>query len=168
MPALLQRSNPWICLLSPFVLLPLSLMKDLSALAVGSLIGTCGTLYTALFMSLRAIDGTYAPGGKFYALLEPSMRPAFAAAAGGGASAPPLINLSIFVLVSMLASAYVAHYNAPKFYAELAPPADGSSKLPRFNAVVLAGFVLAATLSGVIMSAGYLTPPLTPTPNPHP
>ena len=68
----------------------------------------------------------------------------------------------------MLASAYVAHYNAPKFYAELAPPADSSSKLPRFNAVVLAGFVLAATLSGVIMSAGYLTPPLTPTPNPHP
>lgn len=153
LPALLRRSNPWICLLSPFVLLPLSLMKDLSALAVGSLIGTCGTLYTALFMTLRAIDGSYAPGGKFFTLVEPSLRPAFAAAGTGG----PVINLSIFVLVSMLASAYVAHYNAPKFYAELAGPKDGSSKLPRFNAVVLAGFVLAATLSGVIMGAGYLT-----------
>lgn len=28
----------------------------------------------------------------------------------------------------MLATTYVAHYNAPKFYSELTPPKDGGSK----------------------------------------
>ena len=35
-PAALRSSNVWICLLSAFVLLPLSLMRDLSSLAIGS------------------------------------------------------------------------------------------------------------------------------------
>lgn len=44
LPPALARSNTWIYLLSAFVLLPLSLMRDLSSLAVGSIIGTAGTL----------------------------------------------------------------------------------------------------------------------------
>ena len=50
-----------------------------------------------------------------------------------------------------------AHYNAPKFYDELAAPADGSSKLPRFNFVCLSAFGGAALLMGSIMCGGYLT-----------
>ncbi len=57
----------------------------------------------------------------------------------------------------MLATAYVAHYNAPTFYRELASPADGSSKLPRFNKVVAGGFALAAMLCAMVMSGGFLT-----------
>ncbi len=49
-----------------------------------------------------------------------------------------------------------AHYNAPKQYEELAPPATGS-KLARFNTVVGAGFGFAALLMGAIMAGGYLT-----------
>jgi len=151
-PALLQKPNAWIILLSAFLLLPLALLRDLSSLAIGSVIGTAGTLYTALFMALRAVDGTYAPGGKFHLAISEASRPAFAAA-----GAAPLMNTRVFVLISMLASAFLAHYNAPKFYQELTPPADGSSKLPRWNLVCAAAFGGAAALMGGIMAAGYLT-----------
>jgi sodium-coupled neutral amino acid transporter 11 len=152
-PALLTTPNAWIVLLSAFVLLPLSLLRDLSKLAIGSVIGTAGTLYTALFMFLRLLDGSYAPGGKYFAAISAAAQPAFAA----HTVARPLLNTGMFVLLSMLASAYLAHYNAPKFYEDLQPPADGSSKLPRFNTVCLAGFGGAAALMGSIMAFGFLT-----------
>ena len=63
----------------------------------------------------------------------------------------------MFVLISMLASAFLAHYNAPKFYGELEAPADGSSKLPRFNLVVGLGFLAAAGVMGAVMAGGFLT-----------
>lgn len=65
-----------------------------------------------------------------------SSRPAFVAAS----AARPLINTRIFVLISMLATAFLAHYNAPKYYKELAPPADGSSKQAAFNKVCAGAF----------------------------
>jgi len=151
-PAVLQSSNAWIILLSAFVLLPLSLMRDLSSLAVGSIIGTAGTLFTALFMLLRLADGSYAAGGKFHELIAPSARPAFAAAS----ASRPLLNPSIFVLVSMLATAFLAHYNAPKYYKELETPPNGD-KQASFNLVCVGAFGLAAVLCGTIMAAGYLT-----------
>jgi len=57
----------------------------------------------------------------------------------------------------MLATAFLAHYNAPKLYAELAPPKDGGSKLPAFNLVCAGAFGLASLLMGSIMSVGFLT-----------
>ena len=39
-----------------FVFLPLCLMRDLSSLAVGSILGTAGTIYTSLFMLLRLVE----------------------------------------------------------------------------------------------------------------
>ena len=152
-PAALCSSNAWIVLLSVFVLLPLSLLRDLSSLAAGSVIGTAGTLYTALFVFLRLFDGTYKAGGKYFAALAASAQPAFAAPT----AARPLLNPSIFVLVSMLASAFLAHYNAPKFYNELAPPTDGSSKVAKFNKVVAGGFGAAAVIMGAVMAGGFLT-----------
>ena len=80
-------------------------------------------LRAVLFMILRFFDKSYAVGGKFFAKLAESARPAFAAPT----AAAPLINANMFVLVSMLASAFLAHYNAPKFYNELEAPADGGS-----------------------------------------
>ena len=120
-------------------------------------------------MSLRAMDGSYAAGGKYHAQIAKNLQPSFATAAG------PVMNLNVFVLVSMLATAclahgnpllallcllcyytyhahhahythhayqaFLAHYNAPKFFKELAGPEDGSSKLPRFNQVSRASVV---------------------------
>jgi len=152
-PALLRSSNVWICLLSAFVLLPLSLMRDLSSLAIGSVIGTAGTLYTALFIWLRCLDGSYAAGGAYHGAIAAAAQPTFAAAT----AARPLLNPSIFVLVSMLATTFLAHYNAPKYFNELQKPADGSSKQAAFNKVCAMAFGLAALLCGSIMAGGYLT-----------
>ena len=65
-PALFCRPNPWIILMSVVVLFPLSLLRDLSALAFGSVVGNAGTLFTAMFTLFRLADGSYAPGGKFH------------------------------------------------------------------------------------------------------
>jgi len=140
-------------LLSVFVLLPLSLLRDLSSLAIGSVIGNLGTLYTSLFMLLRLVDGSYKAGGKFALAIAESARPVFVAPS----AARPLINPAIFVLVSMLSSAFLAHYNAPKFYKELQAPADGSSKLKSFNMVCAYAFGGAALLMGSVMCTGFLT-----------
>jgi len=152
LPAFLHVPNVWICLLSVIVLFPVCLLRDLSSLAIGSVIGTAGTLYTALFMTLRYFDGTYAAGGKWHALISAAQRPEFIAAT----AAKPVVNLSIFVLISMLATAFLAHYNAPRFYEELAPAKDGS-KLGRFNLVCAGAFGLASLLMGLIMAMGFLT-----------
>lgn len=149
----LASPNAWIVFLSTFVLLPLSLLRDLSALAIGSVVGTAGTVYTALFVFLRYFDKSYLAGGKFNLAIAESMRPVFSAPT----AARPLFNPSMFVLVSMLASAFLAHYNAPKFYNELESPPDGSPKLGRFNFVVAAAFAAAAGLMGSVMAGGFLT-----------
>mmetsp|Transcript_66463 Transcript_66463/g.121124 ORF Transcript_66463/g.121124 Transcript_66463/m.121124 type:complete len:630 (+) Transcript_66463:54-1943(+) len=150
LPAIVCAPNTWILGLSACLLLPLSLLRDLSALAVGSVIGTAGTIYTALFMCLRYVDRTYAAGGKFYSVIAENARPLFS-------SGRPLINPAIFVLVSMLSSAFLAHYNAPKYFQELATPKDGSSKAKSFNAMVAGAFGLAAAISASIMIGGFLT-----------
>ena len=52
----------------------------------------------------------------------------------------------------MLSTAYMAHFNAPKFYYELRNPT-----LPRYYAVVGLGFGLSAALTGFIAAIGFLT-----------
>ena len=104
-PAALRQSNTWILLLSAFVLLPLALLRDLSSLAIGSVIGTAGTLYTALFILYRLFDGSYAPAGRFHELISEAARPSFLPSS----AAQPLLNAKVFVLISMLATAFLAH-----------------------------------------------------------
>ena len=59
------RSSNIIVITSLF-LLPLSLVKDLSALAFTSVLGFSSILYTVLFIIIRYLDGSYMlPEGKF-------------------------------------------------------------------------------------------------------
>lgn len=146
--AALAAPNAWIVLLSLFVLLPLCLLRDLGSLAFGSILGTSGTVFTAGFMVLRALDGTYAPGGRFFTSLAAASQPRF-----GGPTKP----LNVCILVSLLATSFLAHFNAPTMYNQLAAPEDGSPKLRRFNRVVAGGFGLASLLGALIMSAGFVT-----------
>lgn len=154
-PPLLRLPNVWIGLLTTFVLTPLCLMRDLSSLAFGSVVGTIGTLYTAAFMSLRALDKSYQIGGVFHSAIGESLRPRFTPASG--------LNLSIFVLLSMLSTTFMAHYNAPKFFNELSPAEGGAKsggsegKLGRFNTAAFSAFGLAGVLCATIMTAGFLT-----------
>merc|ERR1719183_495586 len=133
-------------MMSVAVLLPLSLMRDMSRLAIGLVVGTCGTLYTVLFVWLRLLDGSYFAGGRFFEMLPLAGQPAFASPT----LARPLLNPGIFVLLSMLPSAFGAHFNAARFYSDLAEPADGSSKLSTFHRVCAAGFGFAA--KGLILN----------------
>lgn len=129
--------------LSAMVLLPLCSLKNLSSLAPFSLLGLGGTLYTAVFMAIRYFDKSYQVGGKFFNSIPAT--PMFTHAGFK-------LNHLTFVLLSMLSTSYIAHYNAPKFYNELQKP-----NMSRFNTVVGGAFGSAVLFFIFIMVIGYLT-----------
>ncbi|CAM9390153.1 unnamed protein product, partial [Phaeothamnion confervicola] len=65
-PAAVSARSTVIMAASALVLLPLGLLKNLSALGFTSMLGTSGLLYTAIMMAVRFFDGSYAPGGRFH------------------------------------------------------------------------------------------------------
>lgn len=92
------------------VLLPLCLLKNLSSLAPFSLVGTLGMMYTALAMTIRYVGKSYvAPAGQFVADCAPALRPSF-----GTIGAEGIFSPSSFLLLGMLSTSYMAHFNAPK------------------------------------------------------
>lgn len=64
-----------------------------------------GTQYCVGFMGLRLLDGSYRSGGKFFHEIEPAFRPAFSAKSYKGK------EHFVFMLMSMMATAFMAHYN---------------------------------------------------------
>jgi sodium-coupled neutral amino acid transporter 11 len=143
LPAVLAQRSNVILALTTFVLFPLCSLKSLNSLAPFSLLGLGGTLYTAIAMAIRYFDGSYAAGGKFFAGL--ATKPYFADSFAG-------LNVRAFVLLSMLSTSFIAHYNAPKFYAELK-----DTSLPRFNKVVGSAFLASIVTYLFMMTTGYLT-----------
>eukprot|EP00927_Polykrikos_kofoidii_P059260 TRINITY_DN54464_c0_g1_i1.p1 TRINITY_DN54464_c0_g1~~TRINITY_DN54464_c0_g1_i1.p1 ORF type:complete len:510 (+),score=65.77 TRINITY_DN54464_c0_g1_i1:95-1624(+) len=129
--------------MTSFVLLPLCLMRDLSRLAYTSLLGIFGMLYLIGFMVLRCVDGSYAVGGQFFNA---------AMAATGPQPQIWTMGLNTIVLASALSEAFVAHYNAPRFYDQLR---DRSTS--RFNVVTGISFGIAILMFIGIMCAGFLT-----------
>ena len=91
------------------VLLPLCLMKNLSSLAPFSLVGSLGMMYTALAMTIRYLGKAYAASGTFGADNVAALRPNFGTVGASGALTP-----SAAIFVSMLSTAFMAHFNAPK------------------------------------------------------
>lgn len=94
-------------------------------------------------MAIRYFDGSYAPGGKFFDGLP--LVPIFS---GDGFK----LNHLTFVLLSMLSTAYIAHYSAPTFYNELQNPT-----MTRFNTVVGGAFGASIAFFLFIMGIGYST-----------
>ncbi len=136
-----------LLLLTGTVLLPLCLLKNLAALAPFSLLGIAGVGFTSFSMLLRYLDGSYAPGGKFFATLAASKAPKFGAVGASGAA-----SAKSTILLCMLSTAYLAHYNAPKYYAELRNPT-----VPRYNVVVASAFAASIALFSAVASIGFLT-----------
>jgi len=58
----------------------------------------------------------------------------------------------VFLLIGMISSAYVAHYNAPKFWKELKQPTR-----PRYNTVVTIAFLASFLVYVTVVLAGFLT-----------
>lgn len=58
----------------------------------------------------------------------------------------------VFILVSMLSTAYVAHYNAPRFYTQLRRPS-----VRRFTALSATAFGASIAVFAAMMAFGFLT-----------
>lgn len=129
-----------------FAVMPLCFMESLSVLKYTSFAGICGMLYTIAAMCFRMAEGSYLPGGRFHDKIVASLQPSIAVHGGS------FLSTKSYLLVSCLGTAYVAHYNAPKYYRELENPT-----LPRFYQLVAAGFGVSALLFCVTMSFGFLT-----------
>lgn len=129
------------------VLLPLCLMKNLSSLAPFSLVGSLGMIYTAMAMVVRYLGKTYAATGAFGADNVAALRPKFGSVGVQGALTP-----SVAILISMLSTAYMAHFNAPKFYNELK-----DKTLPKYYKVVSTSFAISISIFALIASIGFLT-----------
>lgn len=146
LPRLFAERTNVILMITTFVLFPLCSLKSLNSLSPFSLLGLGGTLYTAAFMAIRYLDGSYAAKGKFFSALAPAFKPSFNQRGGYA------VNHLTFVLVSMLSTSYIAHYNAPQFYAELK-----DSSMPRFNKVVTYAFGASIATFIIMMNLGFLT-----------
>jgi amino acid permease len=135
-----------LSLVTSTILLPLCLMQNLSSLAPFSLLGTLGMVYTAIAMGLRYVGGAYAlPKGLFLKEIAPALRPSFASAASANWNSPS-------ILLAMLSTAYMAHFNAPKFFTELK-----DNTVPRYMTVVAASFGIAIALFATIGTLGFFT-----------
>jgi amino acid permease len=133
------------------ILLPLCSKKSLASLAPFSLLGVMGMIYTFGAMTVRYLDGSYSRAGStLLADVATKFRPKFAAAESGWADA--VGSPRSLILVCMLSTAYMAHFNAPKFYLELR-----DNTIPRFHAVVYTSFVISIVLMAGMTAAGFLT-----------
>jgi amino acid permease len=128
------------------------MLKNLKVLAPFSILGIAGMVGTVVAMTVRCFDGTYAETGQnnkmtFLTDLPETMRPSFGTVGMRGVLRPQVFNL-----LCMLATAYVAHYNSPRFYIELK-----DNSIPRFNRVVVISYVSSAAIYVVIAAVGFLT-----------
>jgi len=151
LPALVAGRSGAILLMTALGTLPLSLLPSLGALSFTSLLGVGGLLYTAIFMVARM--GAYGPGSALHAAVAPALQPKFDSVLA--------FTPKVFVLVSILASAFLCHFVAPQFYKELSPgTGDGDAstrKMQRFSLLTVGGFALSAVLTAIVMAAGFLT-----------
>lgn len=148
LPALLASRQGVIIGLTLTVLTPLCLLKDLSALAFTSVLGVAGTIYSTIAIMARAFDGSYAPGAPLIAALAASGAPTPSFDVRGGS----VLSAKAFVLLSMLGTAYNAHFNAPRFFLQLK---DNTQK--RFDKVVWRSFYVSSAIYAAVMICGFLT-----------
>ena len=139
-----RRGN--ILIITLVALFPMSLIKNLSALAFTSILGFSAIMYTVFFIVVRALDGSYQTPSRFVTDGVLERLPTFVKSSLWN------VDFSSLVLASNLGLAYVAHYNAPSFYRELR---DASAK--RFRHMVSASFTLLILLYILTMTAGYST-----------
>lgn len=142
-------------------LLPLCLLKNLSSLAPFSLLGIGGMFYTSVAMAVRYLGGAYklgvpavkgskaaaVPAGKYLADVAANYQPKFGTLGASAALSP-----NVFILICMLSTAYMAHFNAPKFFVELK-----DNTIKRYNTVVGTSFGISVFLFALVGSLGFLT-----------
>lgn len=152
LPSIVASRSSSLLLLTAGVLLPLCRMKSLASLAKFAALGVLSNVYICLFVVLRFFDSSYRSGGTFWSAAP--VAPKFAELSGSTWSTA--LTPSVTVLLSILGTAFLAHYNAALFYDQLAP-APGGDKAGRFQTVALLGFAAAGLTLSVVMIGGFLT-----------
>lgn len=112
--------------------------------------------YTALAMTVRYLDSSYSlpasaeeVGGRLLSgVTNDALLPKF----GNDGWMSAFTSAKSLILVCMLSTAYMCHFNAPKFYLELQ-----NNTLPRFNSMVSIAFGISILLTGFITAIGFLT-----------
>jgi amino acid permease len=108
---------------------------------------------TAKVASKIASSSSKAPATSLAMSLAPSFRPRFGTLGAKGALTP-----QVAIFIGMLSTAYMAHFNAPKFYTELkSNPNSKQSHVQRFAIVVATSFALSIGIFGAVASFGFLT-----------
>jgi amino acid permease len=150
-----MRTNVLLTI-TTLILLPLCWMKNLSALSPFSLLGVLGMGFTAIAMTIRYLDQSYSAAaaaaaagveGVYYSQIASHLQPNF-----GTAGWMSVFQPRSLILLCMLSTAYMAHFNAPKFYQELY-----NNTLPRFHTVVASSFGISILMIAYITSIGFLT-----------
>jgi amino acid permease len=76
LPLVARKRWSVLLVLHAIPILPLCLLKDLSALKYSSMTGLAGIVYTIFFVGKRLTDGSYAVGGEFHKLMPVNLQPA--------------------------------------------------------------------------------------------
>mmetsp|Transcript_27034 Transcript_27034/g.69294 ORF Transcript_27034/g.69294 Transcript_27034/m.69294 type:complete len:535 (+) Transcript_27034:81-1685(+) len=146
LPAMLATRSCALLAITGGMLLPLSFLESCSQLKFTSVVGIAGVFYYVTAIAVRYSQGAYAPGGSFYALIEPALRPSFGVVGGS------FWSFKALMLMSMLTASYTCHYNAPKFWRELE-----NRTLTRFAILCTLGFGGAALTYVLGLSTSFLT-----------
>jgi sodium-coupled neutral amino acid transporter 11 len=124
------------------ILLPVSLLRSLAALAPFSVLGVIGITMAAVVTFVRFVGADYEPGGAFFE--QQSAKPSFDERGTN--------SMVALVLVSILATSFNAHFSAGRFWAELERPTT-----KRFAIISGTGFFISWVIMVGLMVFGYLT-----------
>jgi len=153
-----------LLLCSTLGVLPLCLIKSLKTLAPFSAVGLIAMVITAISMGVRYLDGSYERGGRFINDLPHTLRPSFefglsyADESGNrdnhdnGSYYHYFFSPQILILACMLFEAFIAHYNAPRFYVELK-----NNTTRRFAILSSISFFASSVFYAFIACVGFLT-----------
>lgn len=129
-----------------FPLFPLCLLKKLSALSKTSTFALVAVLYTASVMVWRAVDGSYAEGGKYFNDMSARLAPAVPS------SHMFDFSMGSLKLLNYFAVAFLAHYNGCKYYREL----ENHTPM-RLLTCTATSMGISVLIYMVTMTAGFLT-----------
>lgn len=147
LPPQLNKRSSNILITTISLLLPMSLIKDLSVLSFTSIFGFSAVMYTVFLIAYRALDGSYKLGtGRFLADGLIKALPSFTKESLWN------VDFTSLILTSSLGLAYVCHYNSPIFYRQLE---NRSAK--RFGRLTYISFAFIALLYMLVMGSGYST-----------
>eukprot|EP00977_Amphora_coffeiformis_P028836 scaffold37433_cov199-Amphora_coffeaeformis.AAC.2 len=132
------------------ILLPLCLLRDLDKLKPFSFLGTVAMLFVVLAMTHRYWTGGYTPDDSSSSVQKNSDTLETPKFGNRGWQAVWSSNTTIFV--SMLSTAFMGHFNAPKFFWGLE-----RNTMHRFNIVTTWSYLGALTISASIAAVGFLT-----------